>query len=86
LEASPFEILIAEQFNLTMRFYNIATAGLILLVGPAAAGLLGYGICQTGCSEVVVVCYAAAGYTFGTVPGATAPPIIVACNKAYGRC
>lgn len=30
------------------------------------AGPLAYGICQTGCNAVVVACYAAAGFTFGT--------------------
>lgn len=29
-------------------------------------GPLAYGICQTGCNALVVACYAAAGFTFGT--------------------
>lgn len=33
------------------------------------SGLLAYGICQTGCNALVVSCYAAAGFTFGTVTG-----------------
>lgn len=31
-----------------------------------SAGPLAYGICQTGCNAMVVACYAAAGFTFGT--------------------
>jgi hypothetical protein len=33
----------------------------------ADSGIIGYGICQSGCNTLVVACYAAAGYTFGTV-------------------
>lgn len=51
------------------------------------AGPLAYGICQTGCNAVVVACYAAAGFTFGTVTaGAGVPAAIVACNAALGVC
>ncbi|KAF8907534.1 hypothetical protein CPB85DRAFT_1311570, partial [Mucidula mucida] len=34
-----------------------------------SAGPIAYGICQTpqGCNAVVVACYGAAGFTFGTV-------------------
>lgn len=41
----------------------------LLLLSSASsisAGLLAYGICQTGCNALVVACYAAAGATFGT--------------------
>lgn len=42
---------------------------ILLLSVPLAevqGGLLAYGICQTGCNALVVSCYAAAGFTFGT--------------------
>lgn len=60
-----------------------------ILIGGATltnAGPLAYGICQAGCSVVVVACYAAAGVTFGTVVASLAPPAIIACNTAYGTC
>ena len=40
----------------------------------------------TGCNTVVVACYAAAGFTFGTVAAPLAPPAIVACNAGLGTC
>ncbi|KIK57572.1 hypothetical protein GYMLUDRAFT_126381, partial [Collybiopsis luxurians FD-317 M1] len=51
------------------------------------AGPIAYGICQTGCNTVAVACYAAAGFTFGTVvAAAAAPPVILGCNAALGTC
>lgn len=35
-------------------------------LSPTAAGPIAYAICQTGCNALVVACYAAAGFTFGT--------------------
>lgn len=58
----------------------------ICLASGAVAGPIGYGICQAGCSAVVVACYSAAGFTFGTVAAAAAPAAIGACNTAYGAC
>ncbi|KAL4252652.1 Zygote-specific protein [Abortiporus biennis] len=53
----------------------------------AHAGLIAYGICQTGCNTLAVACYASAGFTFGTVvASALAPPAILACNAALGTC
>ncbi|KAI8993820.1 cysteine-rich protein [Trametes punicea] len=53
----------------------------------AKAGLLSYGICQTGCNTMAVACYAAAGFTFGTVTaGAATPAVILGCNAALGKC
>lgn len=53
----------------------------------AESGPLAYGICQTGCNAMVVACYAAAGFTFGTVTaGAGIPAAIVGCNSALGVC
>ncbi|RXW13811.1 hypothetical protein EST38_g3242 [Candolleomyces aberdarensis] len=58
----------------------------VLAASVAQAGPIAYGICQTGCNAVVVACYAAAGFTFGTVAAPLAPPAIVACNTALGTC
>ncbi|KAK2042028.1 hypothetical protein LZ31DRAFT_471277 [Colletotrichum somersetense] len=51
------------------------------LAGPAA-----YGICQAGCSAVVMACYTAGGATWGATLGAPAGPTIIGCNLAYGTC
>ncbi|EIN12627.1 hypothetical protein PUNSTDRAFT_18994, partial [Punctularia strigosozonata HHB-11173 SS5] len=51
-----------------------------------SAGPISYGICQTGCNIVAVACYAAAGFTFGTVAAPLAPPAILGCNAALGTC
>lgn len=60
---------------------------LLLAVSPVSGGPLAYGICQSGCNAVVVACYAAAGYTFGTVTGGTGVPAVIAgCNAALGSC
>ena len=51
------------------------------------SGPLAYGICQSGCNALVVSCYAAAGFTFGTVTaGAGIPAAIIGCNAALGTC
>lgn len=50
------------------------------------AGPVGYGICQAGCSSVVMACYAAAGAVWGATAGIGAPPAVLACNAAYGTC
>lgn len=65
-----------------IKLISLAIFPTAILAGPAA-----YGICQAGCSSVVVACYAGAGFTFGTVTaGAGVPAAIVACNTAYGTC
>lgn len=70
-----------------MSLFKIVSIALILLLGRASAGLLAYGICQTGCNAVAVACYVAAGATFGTVTaGAGTPAIIIGCNAALGVC
>ncbi|KZT72154.1 hypothetical protein DAEQUDRAFT_723321 [Daedalea quercina L-15889] len=59
----------------------------LAMAAPAFAGPIAYGICQTGCNTVAVACYAAAGFTFGTVIAApAAPAAIIACNAALGTC
>lgn len=56
------------------------------LATAVVAGPIAYGTCQTGCAAVVVACYTAAGFTFGTVFGAAAPTTIAGCNAAFGFC
>jgi hypothetical protein len=56
------------------------------LANSVTAGPAAYGVCQAGCSAIVVACYAGAGFTFGTVLVAAAPASIIACNTAYGTC
>lgn len=45
-------------------------------------------VCYAGCAAAVCVCFAAAGFTFGTVPGAViaATPALAACNGAFSAC
>lgn len=73
-----------------MRFSKPSTALSLLaaaiFAGQAHAGLLAYGACQAGCSVAVGTCYTAAGFTFGTVLAAAAPPAILACNAAQAAC
>lgn len=59
-----------------------------LLISNSYAGPIGAGICYAGCAAVTVACFAAAGFTFGTVPGAViaATPALAACNTAFGVC
>ena len=59
-----------------------------MLLSTATAGPIGAGICYAGCAGVVVACFSAAGFTFGTVPGAqiAAVPALAACNSAFGSC
>lgn len=60
---------------------------ILLFLCVVNAGPLAYGICQTGCNALAVSCYAAAGFTFGTVTmGASIPGTIIACNAALGTC
>lgn len=39
---------------------------LLLSASGISGGPIAYAICQTGCNALVVVCYAAAGFIFGT--------------------
>lgn len=58
-----------------------------MIIGLTNAGLLAYGICQSGCNALAVACYGAAGFTFGTVTaGAAIPAVIVGCNSGLGTC
>nr|AAU06531.1 unknown salivary protein [Culicoides sonorensis] len=61
---------------------------LCLLSYPVVAGPAASSICYAGCAAVVVACFAAAGFTFGTVPGAqiAAVPALASCNAAFATC
>ena len=61
---------------------------LAVLVNVSTAGPIGAGICYAGCAGVTVACFSAAGFTFGTVPGAqiAAVPALAACNSAFAAC
>lgn len=66
---------------------HISLLGLLLaLPVHSLAGPLAYGVCQAGCSAVVMACYGAAGATWGATMGATAPASVLAGNSAYGAC
>jgi len=70
-----------------MQLNKILNLSLMLtLPALSTAGPVGYGICQAGCSGVVMACYGAAGFTWGATLGATAPASIIACNSAFGAC
>ncbi|EUC39455.1 hypothetical protein COCMIDRAFT_111540 [Bipolaris oryzae ATCC 44560] len=58
----------------------------LAIASPALAGPAAYGVCQAGCSAVVMACYSAAGFTWGATLGASAPASIIACNTAFGTC
>ena len=57
----------------------------VLLSNVTEAGPLAYAACQAAVGGVAAACFAAAGFTFGTVPGAViaATPALAACNAAY---
>ncbi len=60
---------------------------MLLIASCTEAGPAAYGVCQAGCAALVVACYAGAGAVFGTVTGGVgAPPAILACNLAFGKC
>jgi hypothetical protein len=57
-----------------------------LFINQTASGPILGGLCYAGCAALAVACYSAAGFTFGTVAAAAAPPAIIACNAAFGKC
>ena len=79
---SRFAFKIGLSLLLLVALVTQNSQRVFVYAGPAA-----YGICQTGCNALVVACYAAAGFTFGTVTaGAGVPAAIVACNTQLGVC
>ena len=75
---------------LSSNFWMLALIVLLVMVGlipDSEAGPAAYGICQAGCAAVVVACYSAAGFTFGTVTaGVGTPAAVLLCNAAFGEC
>jgi len=70
-----------------MKLSIFATVAALAATPSVLGGPISYGICQTGCNTVAVACYAAAGFTFGTVVAAAATPaVILGCNVALGTC
>lgn len=69
------------------KTWSLVLVGL-LIASSANAGPISAGICYAGCAAVTVACFSAAGFTFGTVPGAViaATPVLAACNAAFGVC
>ncbi|KAL2820147.1 hypothetical protein BDW59DRAFT_174604 [Aspergillus cavernicola] len=68
------------------RLSTSAVLSLLLVTSKVNAGPAAYGVCQAGCSAVVMACYAAAGFTWGATMGASAPASVIACNSAFGTC
>lgn len=69
-----------------MRTTVLLTSILLNLPATTIAGPTAYGICQGGCAAVVMACYGAAGFVWGATSGLGAPPAIIACNLAFGKC
>ncbi|THH27703.1 hypothetical protein EUX98_g6480 [Antrodiella citrinella] len=70
-----------------MKFSALSALAVLATTPFVAGGPIAYGICQTGCNTLAVACYAAAGFTFGTVIAApAAPAAILACNAGLGTC
>ncbi|GAA5943751.1 hypothetical protein JCM3775_000942 [Rhodotorula graminis] len=60
---------------------------LLVLAQVVQAGPAAYGACQSTCSAIAAACYAAAGFTYGTVRKCVgAPAAIIACNRALSSC
>ena len=69
-----------------MKINNLIFGLLVLLNGISAFGI-STGICYSGCAAVVVACYSAAGFVFGTVTaGVGVAPAVIGCNAAFGAC
>ncbi|KAF8808937.1 cysteine-rich protein [Phlegmacium glaucopus] len=75
-----------------MHFSSLSKSALTIMIismmpTSVFAGPIAYGICQTGCNALAVTCYAAAGYTFGTVVASPAAPAVVqSCNAGLAAC
>lgn len=72
-----------------MNMKLIYSAVLVLLmIQYADSGPITAGICYAACGAAVCACFALAGFTFGTVPGAiiAATPALAGCNAAFAAC
>lgn len=80
-----YAVKVAKMNALKVTIMMVVLFGFIQ---TSQAGILAYGVCQAGCAGVAVACFGAAGFTFGTVPGAViaATPALATCNGAYAAC
>ncbi|KZT72155.1 hypothetical protein DAEQUDRAFT_723324 [Daedalea quercina L-15889] len=70
-----------------MKIPFALTGAALAMAAPVSADPIALVICLIGCNTVAVACYAAAGFTFGTVIAAPATPVaIIACNAALRTC
>ncbi|KAE9135855.1 hypothetical protein PF007_g2443 [Phytophthora fragariae] len=85
--SKPVSVSKCHRFKMLKKI-AAALVVLGLTASPEAnAGLLAYGICQTGCNALAVACYTAAGAVFGTVTvGVGTLPAVIGCNVALGTC
>lgn len=74
----------SEARNTHVLRFSLVIPLLAIAGTPVTAGPIAYGICQAGCSSVIMACYPAAGAPWGAILGATAPATVVACNTAFG--
>lgn len=86
------DVLDEKIMHSEMRTARVGVAALLLVLACCAetvrAGPVAAGICYAGCGGLVTACFAAAGFTFGTVPGAVigAVPALTLCNTAFAAC
>lgn len=60
---------------------------LLAVTTTTMAGPLAYAACQAGCAGLVVACYTAGGFIFGTVTAGDGTPVVLdACNSTFGSC
>ncbi|KIJ13640.1 hypothetical protein PAXINDRAFT_80856 [Paxillus involutus ATCC 200175] len=64
----------------------LALAAPLVQVIASPLAYYNYGACQTGCNTGAGACYTAAGFVFGNVTTAEAPPAILTCNASQGTC
>lgn len=72
-----------------MKLFSLIKATTVVLsltVRQASAGRIEYAVCQAGCASLVMACYTAAGFVWGTVGRDTASQAILFCNAAFGKC
>jgi hypothetical protein len=70
------------SYNTKLLFFSVS---LLFFLGYSQAGLLSYGICQTGCNTLHAACYVAVGLTFGTMTaGSAITAVTMGCSSALG--
>ncbi|KAF7427916.1 hypothetical protein PC9H_007133 [Pleurotus ostreatus] len=85
VKASSTALSSVEASSTTLS--SVKASSTATALSRVEADPIAYGLCQTGCNAVAVSCYAAAGFTFGTVIATPeAPAAVLACNAALGAC